>query len=145
MEHSELKKEGAKSPLKRDRSVPLTRLVTGNVSRLANSGKRNRHASLLSAIQSIQASATVKKETPENQWRMKKQQLLASIQNLQDKSSVPVKKEETESKEKSVSSAQMKMNVQLMRGEIPQVYNDLLTRFTVAMGLLLHTRLSTFS
>jgi len=76
---------------------------------------------------------------------MKKQQLLASIQNLQDKSSVPVKKEETESKEKSVSSAQMKMNVQLMRGEIPQVYNDLLTRFTVAMGLLLHTRLSTFS
>ena len=137
MEHSELKKEGAKSPLKRDRSVPLTRLVAGNVSRLANSGKRNRHASLLSAIQSIQASATVKKETPENQWRMKKQQLLAS--------SVPVKREETESKEKSVSSAQMKMNVQLMRGEIPQVYNDLLTRFTVAMGLLLHTRLSTFS
>ena len=144
MEHSELKKEGAKSPLKRDRSIPLARLVAVDVSRLANSGKRNRHASLLSAIQSIQSSATIKTETPENEWRTKKQQLLASIQNLQDKSSVPAKKEEKEGKEKSVSSSQMKMNLQLMRGEIPQVYSDLLTRFTVAMCLLLHLRLLTF-
>lgn len=145
MDHPGSKKEETKPPLKRERSIPLTRLVAVDYSSLATAGKRGRHASLLSAIQSIQSSATAKKETPESEWRTKRQALLDSIQNLQDKSSVSVKKEKVESKEKSVSSAQMKMNVQLMRGEIPQVYSDLLTRFTVAMNLLLHHRSWTYS
>ena len=135
-----MKKEGAKSPLKRDHSIPLTCLAEMDSLYVATTGKRSRHASLLSAIQSIQSSATTKKETPESEWRTKRQLLLDSIQSLQDKSSAPVKKEEVDSKEKSISSAQMKMNVQLMRGELPQVYSDLLTRFTVAMGLWLYRR-----
>ena len=68
---------------------------------------------------------------PESEWKAKRQFILESISKLQsDKKAEAVHKEESAPK----SNLEMKMTLQLMKGEMPQIYVDLLTRFTVLLA-----------
>lgn len=104
----------------------------------------------MDAVAAIHATAG-KQSSPESVWKSKKQSILDTLEKLQSKpgkadekvtanskkgESDPEKKKQQE-KEKEVEekpreiSPDMKMNVQLMNGELPQCYVDLITRFTV--------------
>ena len=100
----------------------------------------------MDAVAAIHATAG-KQPSPESVWKSKKQSILDTLEKLQSKPgkadekvtadskkevSGTEKKQEGEGEEKPCEiSADMKMNVQLMNGELPQCYVDLITRFTV--------------
>ena len=87
----------------------------------------------MNAVNSIHSSSqgVPRNKDPESEWKAKRQFILESISKLQsDKKAEAVHKEESAPK----SNLEMKMNLQLMKGEMPQVYVDLLTRFTVLLA-----------
>ena len=100
----------------------------------------------MDAVAAIHATAG-KQPSPESAWKSKKQNILDTLGKLQSKpgktdekvtadskkeDSKSEKKQEVEVEEKPRElSDDMKMNVQLMNGELPQCYVDLITRFTV--------------
>ena len=122
----------AKTSVSRKRSapIPLTSGSCGMVSHAASPQKQSRRNALLNAVNSIHSAAheVPGGKSPESEWKAKRQFILESISKLQRD-----KKAETEQKrdETPKSNLEKKMNVQLMKGELPQVYVDLLTRFTV--------------
>lgn len=115
---------------KRSAPVPLTGGSLDLVSHVASPQKQSRRTALLNAVNSIHSTANAISggKTPENEWKAKRQFILESISKLQkDKEPETLQKRDGSPK----SNLEKKMNVQLMKGELPQIYVDLLTRFTV--------------
>ena len=115
---------------KRSAPIPLTCGSHLVVSHVTSPQKQSRRNALLSAVNSIHSAAHEVPgcKAPESEWKAKRQFILESISKLQrdEKAETVQKRDETPK-----SNLEKKMNVQLMKGELPQVYVDLLTRFTV--------------
>ena len=112
----------AKTSVSRKRSAPIPLTTSPQ--------KQSRRNALLNAVNSIHSAAheVPGGKSPESEWKAKRQFILESISKLQrDKKAETAQKRDETPK----SNLEKKMNVQLMKGELPQVYVDLLTRFTV--------------
>lgn len=126
----DLKTSGSR---KRSAPIPLTGSRYTKLFYVASPQKQSRRNALLNAVNSIHSSSqgVPRNKDPESEWKAKRQFILESISKLQsDKKAEAVHKEESAPK----SNLEMKMNLQLMKGEMPQVYVDLLTRFTVLLA-----------
>lgn len=70
--------------------------------------------------------------SPEGNWKRRKNEIIASLQRIQGKEMTSEEERKVTTKTIDIKKEEMLMNVQLMNGEIPKTYQDLLTRFKVA-------------
>ena len=68
-------------------------------------------------------------DSAETNWKRRRNEILSSLSKIQGTAVAPKPIEE---KEQPLNKEEVRMNLQLMRGEVPQVYKDLLLRFKVA-------------
>lgn len=70
--------------------------------------------------------------SPEANWKRRKSEILTSLQKIQGKVIETAPDEKKKKEPINLNKEEMLMNVQLMNGEIPKTYQDLLLRFKVA-------------
>lgn len=80
---------------------------------------------------SLLEEAASKLDPPEVSWKKRRDDILNSLNRIQGKKEV-IPEVKTETKKEPLNKEEIRMNLQLMNGEIPKILKDLLLRFKVA-------------